>query len=92
MTIEINEGTPFLADITATTEGDKRVRLIVEDQGAAALYGEALDYFGQPYWRAATDVADYHEIIAKIIVALARRDYPISTETRPTEDSELMEG
>jgi len=91
MTIELNEGTPFYADITAT-EGHKRYRLIVEDRGSAAVYLEARDDFGRPHWEGATNVADYHEIIAKIIVALARRDYPISTETRPTEDSELMEG
>lgn len=91
MTIELNEGTPFLADITAT-EGDKRYRLIVEDQGSAAVYLEVRDDFGRPHWEGATNVADYHDIIAKVIVALTQRDYPISTETRTTEDSELMEG
>ena len=93
MTIRINEGTPFLADITAT-DGDQRYRLIVEDEGTAALYSEVLDDFGQPHWARSTSIDDYHGTIAKIIVALSRRgfDGPISTETRQRDDSELMEG
>lgn len=92
MTIQINEGTPFAADIAATV-GDQRYRLIVEGDGAAALYLEAADKFGQPFWTPA-GWGYYQDVVAKIIVQLSRRglDGPVSTETRPTEDQELMEG
>lgn len=91
MKIEINEGTPFLADITAA-DGGKRYRLIVEDEGAAALYMEVRDDFGQPHWQGATNIGDYHDVVARIIVRLSQRglDGPISTETRPVEDQELI--
>jgi hypothetical protein len=73
MKIEINEGTPFLVDITAAENG-KRYRLVVEDQGASALYRELSDHFGGSYWEGATNIGgSYRDIVGKIIVALKAR-------------------
>ena len=72
MTIEINEDTPFLADITAT--GDhRRYRLIVEQNSSPSVYGEAEDHFGQPYWELLLPGLDHAAIVATVIVALARQ-------------------
>lgn len=74
MTIELNEGTPFLADITAT-RGNGRYRLVVagDEASSPALYIEAKDNFGQPYWLDASRTSHYLRTVGEIIVALVRQ-------------------
>ena len=74
MKIEIYEGTPFLADITADYgQYGARYRLIVEDEGATSLYVEIGDKFKQPYWEPVANSANYRNVVAEIIVALSQR-------------------
>ena len=126
MTIQINEGTPFLADITANDEErGERYRLTVDDVNRMVIYREKMDEFGTLYWSPVPSAFDYSGVVNAAFVELSRRelDRPVewcdkcegtgetgrlekcnkcggsgfeprvaSTETRPTEDQELMEG
>lgn len=69
MITHVSRDTPFLADITATVDGKPDHRLVVEQDGKAALYIAAQDAFEMPYW----EPVDHDErIVASIISDLAR--------------------